>query len=115
MLTVEIDDDKIYTTADIATMIRISRHSVTKMCDSGILPSHKVPPLFKRRRVVGSDLREFFRKRMPTTDIVSITATRDRLIQSVRDFVAESDHREYDAEAVRKARDLIAEIDGVKS
>lgn len=114
MTTVEIDDDALYSTEDVADMLRISRASVAKMCDAGILKSHRMPPLFKRRRVMGGDLREFYQKRMPTTAIRSVSTIRDRLVQSVRDFVTESDHREYGGESVQRARALLDEIGGEK-
>ncbi len=125
MLTVEIDDDKFYTTGQIAKMIRVTPRSVAVMCDNGTIKSQLWPPSFSFRKVLGSDLRQFIDEKMSasTKTIVPVDEAtkddqsgtlRDRLIQTVRDFLTEADFLYYDGATVLAARKLIAEIDGVK-
>lgn len=114
MLTFEIDDDRLYSVGEVSKITKLCTRSIQKCCNKGLLTAIYKPPHLSHRWIMGSDIKRFVVEH-GMTHVVSGRPLKDRLVESLRDFVKESDWREYDGEAIQRARVLLAEIDGEKA
>ena len=111
MTAFEIDDDRLYSVGEVSKITELCTRSIQKCCDKGLLTAIYKPPHLSHRWIMGADIKRFVVEH-GMTHIVFGRPLKDRLIESLRDFVKESDWREYDGEAIWRARALLAEIEG---